>query len=263
MNSTNQSVQYTIKNNIVSILLNRPEKRNAFDAEMIQLLTQAFNEAADESEARVLLLQGEGKSFSAGADLSWMKSSMEFSFEENQEDAKKLREMYLSLKRVPYPVVAHAQGHVMGGALGLVALADVAAAETSTKFCFSEVKLGLAPAVVSEFVYNKINNSDLQRYLLTAEVFDGTEAQKMGLIHFHSTMTEVESFVAKLVEKIANNGPVATRSTKSLLQKLHADSSNIKDHSVPLIAQLRTGTEGQEGLISFFEKRKPSWGDQP
>lgn len=254
-----KNVIYQSDQGVVSITLNRGDKRNAFNAEMITEIKSAFQKASEDEKARVLVLKGHGKSFSAGADLAWMKKSMEFSFEDNQNDAKELRQMYLALQQVPYPVVGLVHGHVMGGALGLVALCDIVAAEQDTRFCFSEVKLGLAPAVVSEFVQGKINPSAMARFFLSAEIFKSPEAEKMGLVHHIGTMEEAQSFVQQTVKRLCENGPVATRATKALVRALNPNNQPVDSITVPLIAKLRTGEEGQEGLQAFFEKRDPSW----
>jgi methylglutaconyl-CoA hydratase len=204
------------------------------------------------------VIDGEGPSFCAGADLQWMKSMAQFTRSENIEDSKKLYQMFRSLKEVPVPVICMVHGHVMGGALGLLAASDIGLAVDGTQFCFSEVRLGLAPAVISSFVANKVPMTFLQRYFLTAEVFDEKMAQNMGLVQAHGSHTEMVELKDQLIKKICQNGPSAVRASKNLLNQL-SQMNDPEKETVELIANLRVSPEGQEGLKSFFEKRKPHW----
>lgn len=252
------SLRVLKKEHIVSVSLNRPKVRNAFNEEMIADMTRVFKEVAKDKDLRVMILQGAGESFSAGGDLNWMKSMVNYTEKENIADSEKLFEMYEALQNIPVPVVTMVHGHAMGGALGLVAASDIVYAEEDTQFCFSEVRLGLAPAVISAFVKNKIHTRDMHRYFLTAEVFDAADAFDMGLIHGYGSKEEVEETVFKTAQKISNNGPQAVRATKKLIYDLQ-ESKNLKKTTSEVIAKLRVGEEGQEGLSAFFEKRKPTW----
>lgn len=246
------------KDHLISVTLNRPKVRNAFNDEMIKEMTATFKQASKNEELRVMILQGAGESFSAGGDLNWMKSMVDYTEKENIADSEKLYEMYEALKNVPVPVVTMVHGHAMGGALGLIAASDIVYAEEDTQFCFSEVRLGLAPAVISAFVKDKILPRDMHRYFLTAEVFDAADAFDMGLVHGYGGKEEVEETVFKTAQKISKNGPQAVRATKKLIFELES-SKNLKKTTSEVIAKLRVGDEGQEGLSAFFEKRKPSW----
>ena len=246
------------KNSVQVLSLSRPDVRNAFNDEMIAEMTQAFQEINQDSSVRVLVIRGEGQSFCAGGDLNWMKSMVDYSEQENIEDSERLFEMYEALRMVNVPVITLVHGHAMGGALGLIAASDIVYAEEETQFCFSEVRLGLAPAVISAFVKDKILPRDMHRYFLTAEVFDSADAFDMGLIHGYGSMEEVEETVFGTARKITKNGPIAVMATKKMIHKL-GSSDDIKQLTTQVISSLRVGDEGQEGLKAFFEKRKPSW----
>lgn len=245
-------------NTIYTITLNRPELRNAFNQEMIGEMTQVFKSLHTDQNVRVVILKGAGESFCGGGDLSWMRSMVEFSRAENIKDAELLYEMFLALQKIPVPVLCLVHGHAMGGGLGLIAASDIAIAVKDTEFCFSEVRLGLAPAVISSFVSKKVQSADLIRYFLTAEVFAPKQAQKMGLIHDFAPKKKAAEMVKKLASKIILNGPLAVRSTKKLLTDLET-TPDPRKLTTELIATLRVNDEGQEGLKAFFAKRKPKW----
>ncbi len=257
-----KTIELNIENNIASLTLNRPDVRNAFNDEMISEMTQAFSSLQEKGDVRCVFLKGAGKSFSAGGDLGWMKSMVDYTEEENIKDSEKLYEMYEALRAVPVPVVTLVHGHAMGGALGLIAASDIVLAVDETQFCFSEVRLGLAPAVISAFVKDKILPRDMSRYFLSAEVFGPEAAQQMGLIHEFGSEKAMQDQSEKILKKIINNGPVAVRETKKLISDLKT-SSDIKSQTTKVIAKLRVGKEGQEGLKAFFEKRKPRWTEAP
>ena len=271
-------------NGIYQVSLNRPQVHNAFNPEMIGEMTQCFTELSNSSSAKILMLKGEGESFCAGGDLNWMKSMVNFSQSENRADSQKLLDMFESLERVPVPILCQVQGHCVGGGLGLVSLCDMVVALEGTQFCFSEVRLGLAPAVIAPFVIQKVPRAYLQRYFLTAECFDTSKAYEMGLIHFHGSSDSVRDFVQNITKQIEKNGPKALRATKKLLAEIYRSQSSQKSknptdsghpqwprtgelethaperiQSVELIAKLRVSPEGQEGLQAFFDRRKPNW----
>jgi methylglutaconyl-CoA hydratase len=256
-----KTVSFSKQNHVATIHLNRPDVRNAFHPEMIADLTRIFKSLPLEKDIRVVHLAGQGKSFCSGADLEWMKSMASFSEAENLTDAEKLFEMFESIQHCPYPVVTKVHGHVMGGALGLVAVSDLIVADQDTQFCFSEAKLGLAPAVISAFVKDRLSMSHMNRWFLTAEVFGSAQALEMGLVHSVARGADVDATVKKWTEGLLANGPVAVQATKKLIREVSSTNDNmtLKKITSRLIAQLRAGQEGQEGLKSFFEKRKPSW----
>ncbi len=247
-----------IEDHVATVTLNRPKVRNAFDADMVDELARAFWELSLNKHLRALVLEGEGESFCAGADLNWMKSMAKFTRIENIKDSEKLFNMFKALTDLPFPVLSVVQGHVMGGALGLVAASDICLSIEKTQFCFSEVRLGLAPAVISTFVATKVSRADLHRYFLTAEVFGPKEARRMGLVHDFGSAKEINELKNIILKKISHNGPLAVRSSKALLKQIPT-MDDPKKVTTEWIANLRVSPEGQEGLTAFLEKRKPSW----
>jgi methylglutaconyl-CoA hydratase len=231
------------------VTLARPERRNAFDAALIAELTDAF---ADVGDARAVVLTGDGESFCAGADVEWMRASVDLSYEENVEDALTLRRMLDAIDSCPAPVVAVVHGHALGGGAGLVACADVAIAEAETVFAFSEVKLGIVPAVISPFVLAKTGRGPARRYFVTGERFDAWNALWMGLVQ--EVTVEPERALEDVLQQIASAGPDAARVAKQLARRAHA-----AEETAHLIAERRVSDEGQEGLRAFLEKRPPTW----
>ena len=229
--------------------LARPESRNAFDAALIAELRDAFSEVGD---ARAVVLAGDGKSFCAGADVEWMRSSAELSYEENVQDARRLRLMLETVDGCPAPVVARVHGHALGGGVGLVACADIVVAAKGTEFAFSEVKLGIVPSVISPFALAKIGPSAARRYFVTGERFDAETAFRIGLVH--EVADDLDAAVEKLVDELLTAGPEAARHAKRLV--LDRPDGLATERR---IAERRTSEEGQEGLRAFLDKRKPSW----
>jgi methylglutaconyl-CoA hydratase len=234
---------------LLRVAMARPERRNAFDAALIAELTAAF---ADVDDARVVLLMGEGASFSAGADVEWMRSSVELSYDENVADALRLRRMLEAIDGCPAPVVARVQGHALGGGCGLVACADIAVAARDAVFAFSEVKLGIVPAVISPFALAKIGSSAARRYFVTGERFDAETALRVGLVH--EVADDVDAAVGRVLEELLTAGPEAARAAKEL-----ARAPLSGEETARRIAAHRTGEEGQQGLRAFLEKRPPEW----
>jgi methylglutaconyl-CoA hydratase len=229
--------------------MSRPERRNAFDGELITELTQAF---ADVGDARAVVLAGEGRSFSAGADVDWMRKSAELSFEQNYDEALRLRGMFLAVDSCPAPVVAAVHGHAFGGGCGLVACSDVVVAAEDTQFAFSEVKLGIVPAVISPFALAKIGPSAARRYFVTGERFGAAAALQIGLVH--ELTDNVQDAVESVLAELATAGPEAVRTAKEL-----ARAPTSADETANRIAERRTSAEGQEGLIAFLERRPARW----
>lgn len=243
---------------IFTIRLNRPEIRNAFNPQMINELTKAFEKAEKDAKIRIVVLRGQGKSFCAGADLEWMKSMAEYSKKENVKDSEKLFDMFKAARACSKPTIGILQGHVMGGGLGLAATCDFALAEKETQFCFSEVKLGLVPAVISSFVLEKMSYPHALRAMLSAETFSADQAMQWGLVSFVGSMSEVESDLQRLCQNLLRNGPEALRATKKIVQTI-GRSINVRKKSASVIAERRVSPEGQEGLQSFLLRRQPKW----
>lgn len=252
-------VKTETKNNIFTITLNRPDKRNAFHAPMIKEITQAFKEAA-KSKAKMVLLHAEGRSFCAGGDLDWMKSMKDFSFEQNVDDSRVLFEMFEAGYELNKPLVGKVHGHAMGGALGLVAVCDIVAAESATQFCFSEVKWGLVPAVISPFSLRKMVRSKADQLMLTAKIFDSQEALTAGLIHFHGNADEVDRFVNEQIDLLNQAAPIALEETKKLLKKVEGfKPRDFLAETTKVISERRVSEEGQKGLGFFLNKQTPRY----
>ena len=234
---------------VLRIALARPERRNAFDAELIDELGAAF---ADVGDARAVVLSGDGPSFSAGADVEWMRASVELTYEENVADALRLRAMLDAIDGCPAPVVARVQGHALGGGCGLVACSDIAVAERSAQFAFSEVKLGIVPAVISPFALARIGPGAARRYFVTGERFSAEVALRIGLVH--EVDDDLDGAVESVVADLLGAGPGAARAAKEL-----ARSALSADETARRIAAHRSSPEGQEGLRAFLEKREPGW----
>ena len=234
---------------VLRITLTRPERRNAFDAALIAALTEAF---ADVGDARAVVLAGEGQSFCAGADIDWQRSAVDLSYDENVADALRLYRMLAAIDACPAPVVARVQGYALGGGSGLVCCTDVAVAAEDAVFGFSEVKLGIVPAVISPFVFPRIGTAQARRLFLTGERFDAATALRIGLVH--ELTGDLDAVVERVVDELLSAGPEATRAAKRLIRERPAG-----EQAAHLAAGLRTGAEGQEGLRAFLEKRPPAW----
>ncbi len=244
----------------MTITLNRPEVRNAFNDVLIRELSDAFIKASSDDSLRVIVIQGAGESFCAGADLTWMKSFMGASQEQNEEDANKLSLLLQSIDECSVPVVARVHGNAMGGGVGLLSVADIVIASEETGFALSEVKLGLIPAVISPYVLRKMTESSARRYFLTAEKFSAEEALRFGLVNQVVAKDKLDEAVTQVVRSLTSAGPVATREAKKLIRYVNEENKvAIREKTIQWIASLRTTAEAQEGMKAFLEKRKPSW----
>jgi methylglutaconyl-CoA hydratase len=230
---------------LLRVTLARPERHNAFDAALIAELAEAF---VDVGRARAVVLAGDGVSFSAGADVNWLRSSIGLSHEDNIADAHSLRLMLEAIDDCQAPVVARVQGFALGGGAGLVATADIAIAAPDAVFAFSEVKLGIIPAVISPFVLGKIGPGAARRYFLTGERFDADTALRIGLVH--EVADDVDAAVDRVVGELLSGGPTAVRWAKRLIRERPTGPETAR-----WIADRRTSEEGQEGLLAFLEKR--------
>ena len=233
---------------VVRITLARPERRNAFDAGLIRDLTDAF---ADVGDARAVVLAGEGSSFCAGADVEWQRASIDLSYDENVEDARHLYGMLVAVDHCPAPVVTRVQGFALGGGSGLVACSDIAVAGEDAVFGFTEVKLGIIPAVISPFVLPRIEQA-ARRYFLTGEHFDAQTALRIGLVS--EVAADLDGAVERVVGELLSAGPHATRAGKRLIRDGPRGTATVE-----LSARMRTSDEGQEGLRAFLERRDPAW----
>ena len=255
-------IQFSHQDHIAHVVLNRPDMRNAFNPEMISEIEEIFKiQLPLISGLRAVLLSGAGASFCAGGDLEWMKSMAQFSFEQNHKDARELFSMFLSMKNCEVPLIGFVHGHAMGGGVGLAAVCDIVAAESHTEFALSEVRLGIAPAVISTFVLEKMTPSSARRYMLTGDKFSATEARDHGLVNFAGSKTECDSFIESILKSLFDSGPEAVRETKKLIKfcLFEKDLSRIESECTRLIATRRASPEGQEGLKAFLNKTKPNF----
>ncbi|MEM7767688.1 MAG: enoyl-CoA hydratase-related protein [Pseudomonadota bacterium] len=249
---------------VAIVTLNRPDKHNAFNALVIQELADAFENLRPETQLRMVVLRGNGKSFSAGADLEWMKAAAHYTQKENEEDAFQLAEMLRRLYELPQLTVALVQGAAMGGGAGLVAACDVAVAMKSAMFRFSEVRLGLTPATISPYVIEAIGPRMAKALFMTGESFDAGFAETMGLVQYvvddADGMAEMEEHLSALMFDTA---PGAVADAKRLVQDVTGLEINrsLSQETAKRIAARRASDEGREGLAAFLEKRRPSWAD--
>jgi len=234
---------------VLRLTLARPETRNAFDADLIAELAEAF---VDVGRSRAVVLAGEGQSFCAGADVEWMRASADLDYEANVADANALRGMLDAIDRCPAPVLTRVQGHALGGGAGLVACSDIAVADASAVFGFSEVKLGIIPSVISPYVLAKIGPSAARRYFVTGERFDAATALRIGLVH--EVPTDLDTAVEAILGELRTSGPRAARHAKRLVLDRPDGPETARR-----IAERRASDEGQEGLKAFLERRKPNW----
>lgn len=261
MTSDFDSLTLQIDNHVATITLNRPDKRNAFNDDVIHQLTQAFQFCGEQAQIRAVILTANGKAFCAGADLNWMRAMADYTRDENLADADKLAQMLSVIYHCPKPTVAAIQGDVYAGGMGLVAACDIAVAVDTANFCLSEVKLGLIPATISPYVIRAMGVRQAHRYFLTAEVFAAKEAKAIGFVHEVVDEANLASTVDKLVKHLVNASPNAIKACKKLVQEVgdvRIDEDLIQN-TVVQIADIRASDEGKEGVQSFLQKRKPYW----
>jgi methylglutaconyl-CoA hydratase len=246
---------------VATVRLNRPDKHNAFDERLIAELTQAFRDLAGDAAVRAVVLAANGPSFSAGADLDWMKRMSALSRAENERDAMALAELMEAIDRCPKPVIGLIQGAAFGGGVGLVACCDVAIATSGASFSLSEVRLGLIPAVISPYVAAAIGPRACRRYFLTAEKFDAAAAAKLGLVHRVVEPEALEAARDETVKQLLTGGPAAQAAAKDLIRRVAGApiDDTLRRDTAARIADARAAAEGKEGIAAFLEKRKPSW----
>ncbi|WP_346796038.1 enoyl-CoA hydratase/isomerase family protein [Halomonas sp. Bachu 37] len=250
------------------LTLNRPEVHNAFDDSLIAELNAhlaELHQRAEQGEVRVVVLGSEGKSFSAGADLNWMKRMVEYDFDGNLADSRKLSDLMHGLDTLPCPTLCRVQGAAFGGAVGLAACCDIVIASQKAKFCLSEVRIGLSPAVISPYVLRALGERQARRYALTAEVMNAATACDLGLAHQVVEPESLDEAVDGMLATLLATSPQASRTTKALLAVVarELDSAATREHTCQVISELRVSAEGQEGLASFLDKRPPAWTQDP
>lgn len=253
------AITLSVADHVAWLTLNRPEVHNAFDDRMIAELLDALAAVRNNNQVRVLVLRSEGKNFSAGADLGWMRSMAAKNYDENIADAAELSRLMQELDELPQPTIALVQGAAFGGAVGLAACCDIALATPASSFCLSEVKIGLIPAVISPYVMRAMGTRQARRYMLTAECFSAEEALRIGLVH--DIAEDLQQAAQPLIEALINNSPAAVAAAKSLAMAVDQQplNANTRQLTIERIAEIRVSAEGQEGLNAFLEKRAPNW----
>lgn len=248
---------------VVTIALNRPTVHNAMNEDMMRDLTACMTDLSADSHVRVIILTGNGKSFCAGADLHWMKSMVQYTKEENEEDSRLLLKLYDAIYQCPKVVIAKVNGSAFGGGLGLFAACDIALAVPTCTFAFTEVKLGIIPAVISTYILRRIPHIALVRRLfITGEKFSSAYAERIGLIDSVVPPEEIDERIQQYVTTLRSSGPNAIKEIKHLLHTYeHMPIDTYKEHTVHTIASLRVSREGQAGITAFLEKRKAPWSE--
>ena len=257
---THLSVERSFQDRIATVTLRRPQVHNAFNPQIVQDLIMAFTELSVDEQLHGVVLTGEGPSFSAGADLNLMKESSTFTAEQNLNDALRLADLLHTINTFPCPVIARVNGTAMGGGVGLISVCDIVIAVESARFAFSEVKLGIAPAVISPYVVRKIGEANARVLFVTGERFSASRAHKIGLVHSVVPDAQLDDAVQKAINELLTGAPQAIRACKTMA--LTVGNMNYEDarrYTAETIARLRVGDEGQEGLQAFLEKRKPRW----
>lgn len=245
------------------ITLNRPQVHNAFDDNLIAELVEALDQAGSDATVRAVVVTGEGASFSAGADLNWMRGMAGASEAQNREDSLRLARLMRTLQYLPKPTVARVNGAAYGGGVGLIACCDIAIGVEDARFGLTEVKLGLVPAVISPYVIHAIGLRQARRLFLTGELFDATTALHIGLLHRCVSAAQLDEAVDTTLAMLAKAGPVAQAEAKQLALRMAgvdaANAERLDQENAALIARLRVSPEGQEGLGAFLGKRAPNW----
>jgi methylglutaconyl-CoA hydratase len=256
-----QTVLYSVSNGIATITLNRPELHNAFNEIVIGELTRLFEKAGEDKFVRAVVLRGEGKSFSAGGDLNWMRRMADYTYQQNVNDAMRLGTLLKTINTLPKPTIALVQGNAFGGGVGLTACCDIAVAEEGAQFCLSEVRIGLIPSIIAPYVMAAMGQRQARRYFLTAERFDAAEAARIGLVHEVCAKGGLEAAGQKIIDAILQGAPQAQRRGKHVILGIagRAVDDDMIRFTVEQIAEARASDEGKEGLSAFLNKTEPAW----
>jgi methylglutaconyl-CoA hydratase len=255
-----ERLELDIESGVARVWLNRPEVRNAFDGLMVTELRWALNKLDSDDSVRVVVLGGRGPVFSAGADLDWMKAVAGFGRADNVREATSMANLFLAIHRSPKPILGRVHGAALGGGAGLVAACDIAVAALDTRFGFTEVRLGLVPAVISPYVLGKIGESATRELFLTGRRFEAPEALEIGLVRAAVPEADLDGAVEGFLRELLQAGPRALAEVKALLGEVTGRCpEDVRDATVERIASVRASPEGQEGLRAFLEKRKPDW----
>jgi methylglutaconyl-CoA hydratase len=255
-----ERLQLDLDGPVARVWLNRPETRNAFDGLMVTELRKTLFDLGSLDQVRVVVLGGRGPSFCAGVDLQWMKAAAGFTREENLREAQALADLFFTVYNSPKPIVARVQGAALGGGSGLVAASDIPVAALGTQFGFTEVRLGIVPAVISPYVISKIGESAARELFLTGERFEAVRAAEIGLVRAAVPPEDLDAAVEGRVQELLQAGPRAVAEAKALIREVAWKRvEDVQRYTVERISDLRVSPEGQEGMRAFLEKRKPSW----
>jgi methylglutaconyl-CoA hydratase len=255
-----ETLVITKKDDVATVTLNRPDVHNAMDDTLMKELTRCFTTLSKDDSVAAIVLTGNGKSFCAGADLLWMKRMVTYTEEENKKDSRLLLDMYDAIYSCPKPVIGRINGHAFGGGIGLLAVCDITVTIPETKFAFSEVKLGIIPAVISTFVAPRMTVAAMRRFFITGERFDASVAQTIGLVDLVVPPEKLDEVVESCVAQVRSSSPSAVKEVKQLIEHLSTmDLEKYRDFTIRKISELRCSPEGQEGISAFLEKRKPTW----
>ena len=257
---TKELIEIAADGPVIRVTLNRPEVRNAFNDESIAQMTAWAESVKAGGSARVAVLAGAGKMFCAGADLTWMSKMVAYSREENVRDAGTMARMFDALDRLPIPLIGRVHGAALGGGAGLAAVCDIVIAAENAAFAFTEVKLGIIPAVISPYAIAKIGRSAARELFLTGARFTAERAREIGLVHAVHEEADLDRVVAKYVNDLLSSAPEAIAVAKRLIADVaKSDAASVTDLTVNAIAERRVSREGQDGMRAFLEKRPPSW----
>lgn len=249
-------IEVVDRKNVKEIWLNRPEIHNAFNAELIQELIGAFGSLKNE---RLVILSGKGSSFCAGADLNWMKAMKDYSKEENFRDSKELARLFSTINECAVPVIGRVNGHALGGGVGLVSVCDYVVSVKEALMGFTEVRLGLIPAVISPYCISKIGESNARAWMLSGEKFSADDAMRMGLVHEVVVSSELDFRISELEKRFLAAGPEAAREAKKLVKAVVKNPKGSEDFTCQMISERRISSEGQEGMRALLAKDKPAW----
>lgn len=254
------TIIYERHEHVAWVMFNRPEVHNAFNVKMIEEMKEAFHRVKEDGAVRVVVLTGRGKSFCSGADLNWLREIVDYSFKQNLEESRALADILFQLYGLPKPTIAMVNGAAIGGGTGFLSACDIAVAAEEAVFGLSEVKIGLVPAAISPYVMRKIGESKAREYFLTGKRISARKAQEIGLVNEVVPLEKLSESVDRLIEDLLTSGPEAMASCKELISRTsYALIEDVKEFTANMIARLRESQEGQEGMASFLEKRKPNW----
>ena len=255
-----RTIKTTVANAVATVTLSRPEVKNAFDDVMLSELLEVYRACADDSSVRVVVLTGEGDSFCAGADLNYMKRTVDYSFDENVADGLKIADLMELIHKLPKPTVARVNGYAIGGGAGLMAANDIVVASENAVISLSEVKIGLVPACISPYVIMRAGPGACREFFLTGERMAADKALRLGLVNAVAPHDELDERVDKIVRRLISSGPEALRVCKELLDGVSEMTlEQAKGYTAKVIAEVRVSEEGQEGMAAFLSKRKPGW----